>query len=227
MGRTVEEPEFADICLALQEHGAENVNIVTGSHAAPALALGIRTARERGLTIPVLWNSSAYESPQTLFLLKDLVDGWLPDLKTLDPVLAQRLFNAPNYVRAAPSAIQTMLSFAPSAGVIIRHLVLPDALESTRQVLRWFSDNATGAATLSLMTQYTPVDADAQPAIPRRYISETEYKTALDYLDEFGIEDGFYQELSPDSEWLPDFTRANPFSSALSTPIWHWKDGFL
>jgi putative pyruvate formate lyase activating enzyme len=116
--------------------------------------------------------------------------------------------------------------------VIIRHLILPGFLESTRQVLRWFADNAQGRALLSLMTQYTPVkspriNGDAGPArIPSRYVSKAEYETVLAWCEEFGIEDGYCQELVRNSAWLPDFKRPNPFSSRLSKPVWHWRDGF-
>ncbi|GHV87837.1 hypothetical protein AGMMS50267_01970 [Spirochaetia bacterium] len=267
--------EFVRICLALQEKGAENINIVTGSHAVPALVSGIRAARERGLFIPVLWNSSAYESLDALSLLRDTVDVYLPDLKTLDRDIARRFFKAPDYPETAEAAILRMLEYRGTmqfgasrsggvaadgaekasasgvqeaagdgqvllSGVIIRHLVLPDYLDATRAVLRWFADHAQGRALLSLMTQYTPVKPgatdcspmgvspmDYSPTAPARYINQQEYETLLGWLEEFGIEDGFYQELVPDNDWLPDFTRKNPFSSTLSQPVWHWKAGFV
>ncbi|GHT79328.1 hypothetical protein FACS1894130_07710 [Spirochaetia bacterium] len=293
MGRVVSSGPYADgsgdefvrICLALQEKGAENINIVTGSHAVPALVSGIHAARERGLSIPVLWNSSAYESLDALSLLRDTVDVYLPDLKTLDADIARRFFKAPDYPETAEAAILRMLEyrgtmqFGPPrsggatadgdekasasgvqeaagdgqvllSGVIIRHLVLPGYLDATREVIRWFADHAQGRALLSLMTQYTPVEPhggilpgsmDCNPTDPvgspgtaafsptaptARYINQQEYETLLRWLEEFGIEDGFYQELVPDNDWLPDFNRVNPFSSALSLPVWHWKAGF-
>ncbi|MCL2319893.1 MAG: radical SAM protein [Treponema sp.] len=234
IGRAVETGEFADICLALREKGAENINIVTGSHAAPALALGIEAARKRGLCIPVLWNSSGYDGEETLAILRDFVDVYLPDLKTLDSELAERFFNAPDYPEHAALAILKMMEFGELRfnagimvkGVMVRHLVIPGCLDATRQVLAWFSRHCRGKALLSLMTQYTPVQTGGQgknrTAIPGRYVSEGEYEAVLSMLDEFGIDDGFCQELVTGSEWLPDFTRANPFSSKLSIPVWHW-----
>jgi putative pyruvate formate lyase activating enzyme len=117
--------------------------------------------------------------------------------------------------------------------VIIRHLVLPDYLDSTRDVLRWFAQHARGRALLSLMMQYTPVQreepAGSGPgpggAGPDRYVSGEEYETVLGWLEEFGIEDGFCQELAPGSDWLPDFGRENPFG-ALADPVWHWKKSY-
>jgi len=228
IGRAVSQEEFAGICLDLQKHGAENINIVTGSHASETLALGIIAARKKGLSIPVLWNSSGYEGMEILDILKGVVDVYLPDLKTLDSEIAARFFNAPNYGEYATIAILKMMEYRKLrldekmlSGVMVRHLVIPGFLESTRQVLAWFAQNCKGRALLSLMTQYTPVGQDAKT--PGRYISGDEYSSILSMLDEYGIDDGFYQELVTGSDWLPDFTRSNPFSSELSIPIWHYK----
>jgi putative pyruvate formate lyase activating enzyme len=235
MGRAVDEAEFVRICLTLQEKGAENINIVTGSHAAQALVRGIAAARAQGLVIPVLWNSSGYESPAILALLQDTVDIYLPDLKTLDPELARRFFNAPDYPDHARRTILGMMKSrelrynqnrtALVSGVIIRHLALPGFLEATHEVLRWFADHARGRALLSLMTQYTPVGTF--PETPARYVSEKEYDTMLGWLEDLGIDDGFCQEFGADAAWLPDFRRRNPFSSDLSEPVWHWREGFM
>jgi putative pyruvate formate lyase activating enzyme len=220
-GRAVSTEEFAGICLALQNHGAENVNIVTGTHAAPAIIAGLRAARSGGLVIPALWNSSGYESPAALELLREHIDMYLPDIKTMDSDLAAEFFNAPDYPRAAAEAIPAMIKNGKRT--IIRHLILPGRLESTRAVLRWFADNAGGRALLSLMTQYTPMPGAGQTGAPDRYVSRREYETVLGWLEEFGIDDGFCQELAAGSGWLPDFKRPNPFSSELSVPVWHWR----
>jgi putative pyruvate formate lyase activating enzyme len=175
-----------------------------------------------------------------LAVLKDTVDVYLPDLKTLDSRLAGRFFGAPGYPEHAAAAILTMmeyreLDYAPGrhggilrSGVMIRHLVLPGFLEATREVLRWFGEHCRGRALLSVMTQYTPVrglTGGPEPG-PSRQLNSGEYETVLGWLGEFGIEDGFCQEPMPGSEWFPDFSRTNPFSSELSTPVWHWREGF-
>jgi len=230
LGSIVTTGEFAEICLSLQEKGVENINIVTGSHAAPAIVLGIEAARKQGLCIPVLWNSSGYDGLETLEVLKGFVDVYLPDLKTLDPGIAARFFNAPDYPEHAAKALLKMmesseLRFGPAdimvSGLMVRHLVIPGFLENTRQVLAWFSHNCRGRALLSLMTQYTPVKVSGE--IPGCYVSVEEYDAVMSMLDEFGIDDGFCQELVTGSDWLPDFTRPNPFSSELSVPVWHWR----
>jgi len=217
LGRAVSTGDFAEICVKLRDKGAENINIVTGSHAVPALIEGIITARSAGVQIPVLWNSSAYETTETLELLRDYVDIYLPDLKTLDSGIAEKFFNAPDYPAVATTAILKMMEMAPEK-VIVRHLILPGYLESTRSVLRWFADNAKDRAQLSLMTQYTPIPG--RETAPKRYLMEDEYETVLGWLEDFKIEDGFCQELVTGSDWLPDFRRSNPFSSELSVPVW-------
>jgi putative pyruvate formate lyase activating enzyme len=241
MGRAVEVAELAEICLLLQEKGAENINIVTGNHAAPALALGIEAARKQGLFIPILWNSSGYDGIETLEILKDFVDVYLPDLKTVDSGIAVKFFNAPDYPEHATMAIRKMMEYQKPrfgtgrngaevmySGVMVRHLVIPGFLENTRQVLRWFADNCQGAlapgrALLSVMTRYTPIQVGSRKEIPGGYVLQDEYEAVMAMLDEFGIEDGYCQELVIGSDWLPDFKRPNPFSSELSVPLWHWK----
>jgi putative pyruvate formate lyase activating enzyme len=87
--------------------------------------------------------------------------------------------------------------------------------------LRWFADNASGQAQLSLMTQYTPVP-NRERAMPNSFLTKREYEIVLQWLEELNIEDGFFQELVTGSEWLPDFNCPNPFSSELSVPVWHF-----
>jgi putative pyruvate formate lyase activating enzyme len=241
MGRPVSRDEFVSICLALQDAGALNVNIVTGSHAIPALAEGLEAAKGAGLSIPVCWNSSAYESPQALAVIAPLVDIWLPDLKSLDSGVCAGIFNAPDYPEAAAGAILFMLAssplrFAPDGesllgGVIVRHLFLPGLIEGTAAVLDWLKAHAASRALISLMTQYTPMPgAPSQggpPVFEDRFVSPREAQDLRDLVDAYGFEEVFFQELLPGSEWLPDFRRPQPFSSALARPLWHWSTGFI
>jgi len=232
LGKTVSPQEFAEICAALCEKRAENINIVTGSHAVPGLIEGFIAMRKAGVELPILWNSSGYDSVEALVLLKDYIDIYLPDLKTLDSEVSKKFFNAPDYPDIAAAAILKMIEltekkFPNSARekIIIRHLVLPGYLESTRSVLRWFADNVKDRAMLSVMTQYTPIP-NIKREMPQNYLSADEYETVIKWLEEFKIEDGFCQELVTGSDWLPDFKRVNPFSSELSVPVWHLPTEF-
>ncbi|MCL1992191.1 MAG: radical SAM protein, partial [Spirochaetes bacterium] len=159
LGRAVSRQTLAEICLALEKAGAANINFVTPSHHTPAIIAGLAAARAAGLALPVVWNTSAYESSGSLDLLKGHVSIFMPDLKTLDSALAAKLFRAPDYPDIAKAAILKMIAMSDGrpGNVIIRHLVLPGHLEATRNVLRWFARYAKGRAQLSLMSQYTPV----------------------------------------------------------------------
>ena len=237
MGRTVPEDEFIEIARSLSQAGAENLNLVTPSHMAPTLIRYLRAVRTGGIGLPVAWNSSGYETAATVEMLADQVNIWLPDLKTLDDDVAGRVYGLPDYPRAAAEAVMKMAESGPPAidqdgrftsGLMVRHLVIPDEIESTRDVLRWFADHLAGRAWLSLMTQYTPVVIPGEhQVIPGRQLNRAEYDRILAWLEEFGIDDGFVQDLVPGSDWLPDFGRTNPFSSDLSRIVWRWEEGFV
>ena len=236
LGRTVTADEFLAICRALESAGAENINLVTPSHMTPTLAEYMKLARMKGFALPVAWNSSGYESSGSVETAAEFVKIWLPDLKTLDPEVAGRRYGIADYPAAAEIAIRRMAEAGPvttdragrmTGGLMIRHLVLPGELESSRQVMQWFADNLAGRAWLSLMTQYTPVKIPGENReIPGRQLNPREYDRLLDWLEEFGIDDGFVQDLVPGDDWLPDFHRPNPFSSDLSRILWRWDCGF-
>ncbi|MCR5436931.1 MAG: radical SAM protein [Treponema sp.] len=259
LGRVVDRAEFVDICLKLQTAGAENINLVTGSHHIPLIAEFLRAARDGGVTIPFCWNSSAYETVEMLELLKGLVTIWLPDLKTLDGNLSKGLFAAPDYPQVATTAISWMIKNNPLeikaipeppnakpaewaepgqprdkilSGVIVRHLFMPGKFEETAQVLEWLKENADGRAIISLMNQYTPVPFKetreqlkarrrALSSIENRLVNAQEFEDIQDLIEAYDFNYLYYQELSDDTSWLPDFTRPQPFSNKLATPIWH------
>lgn len=247
-GKSISIEEFAQICLKLQENGAENINLVTGSHHIPFIAEGIKKAKEKGVTVPFCWNSSAYESVEMLKLLKGLVTIWLPDFKTLDSKLSRQLFVAPDYPEVAANAIKWMIENNPlkikdvskgdetrekmESGVIIRHLFLPGKFVETADVLQWLKENADGKACISLMSQYTPVPfkeeslllkkrTEVLSVIENRLVNAQEDEDLQDLIEAYDFDYLFYQELSDDTSWLPDFTRPQPFSNKLARPLWH------
>jgi putative pyruvate formate lyase activating enzyme len=228
-GAALEREELADIFLSLQRAGAENVNAVTGTHFSPGILDAYHAARDRGLTIPLVWNSSGYETARSVALLAPSVRYFLPDLKSLDPALSERWLRAADYPRQASQAILAMVAAKPLVlsdgqpvqGVIMRHLVLPGLLDQTRQVLEWFRRRLAGKALLSLMFQYTPIPGRILPPPFDRMLGRDEHRQAIAMLEELGIEDGYYQEPETGSEWLPDFTRARPFPADRSQVVWH------
>jgi putative pyruvate formate lyase activating enzyme len=230
VGRELSAGELAQLMLALQAAGAANINLVTGSHFAPGIAAAAELARGLGLAIPLLWNSSGYESRFTLELLAPWIEAWLPDCKTLDPELSRRLMGAPDYPEVVREALRFMVEARSlrfegerlRQGVIVRHLVLPGYPESSRGVLAWFREHLYGRALLSVMVQYTP---NPRQSGPERRVSDAEYEQILGWLEELGIEEGFIQEPESGSEWLPDFSRRNPFPEGQARPVWHYADG--
>lgn len=211
-GRTLEE--IASMMLDLQNAGAHNVNLVTASHFTPQAASALRLARERGLRIPVVWNSNGYEKPETLRLLDGLVDIYLPDFRYFNPEVALRYSAAPDYPVWAQKAIAEMYRQAghmeiddgiATKGLMIRLLVLPGHAGEVRKILSWIRD-AIGAGTwVSLMGQYYPVyRAQEFPEI-NRHVTEEEYGRCLGYLDELGFENGFAQEVGSCADYTPEF----------------------
>ena len=241
---------FRKYALIFKKKGAENINLVTGSHHIPKIAEFIRHAKNSGVTIPFCWNSSGYETVESLELLKGLVTIWLPDLKTLDEALSEKLFAARDYPSSAAAALSWMIENNPldivsvekdgvvkekmMQGVIIRHLFLPGKFEQTADVLQWLKENADGKACISLMSQYTPVPFDedekdlsarekALSCIENRLVNKTEDEDLQDLIEAYDFDYLFYQELSDDDSWLPDFTRPQPFSNKLAVPVWHCR----
>ena len=234
MGSVVSEDLFASICLTLQKKGAHNINIVTGSHHTISIMEGLNLAKKRGLSLPIVWNTSSYEKISEIERLSKHVNIWLSDLKTLDSNLSFKYFNAKDYPEVAKNAILKMSMLSPLryttssnlllSGLIVRHLALPTMLDDTEDIIKWFSNNIKDMGLLSIMTQYTPIKKTGSFD---RYLIKEEDESLRYLLAKYNIKEGFYQELLQDSSWLPDFKKSQPFSSKLAIPIWHWKEGFL
>ncbi|RDB63123.1 radical SAM protein [Gordonibacter sp. 28C] len=219
-GRPVSVERLAEICLELQEQGALNVNFVTPTHYAPQARAAVSIARGRGLAIPTVWNTSGYETVAAVRANAGTVDVYLADFKYADSGLAARYSHAPDYPDAALAALDEMVrSTGPAAydevdgeprlvrGTVVRHLMLPDALEDSKRVVRLVHGRYGADVRLSLMNQYTPVLADAAaagdararaalrrcPELARR-VPDDDYERLLDYADELGVEDYFWQE---------------------------------
>jgi putative pyruvate formate lyase activating enzyme len=211
-GRSVEE--LTAMMLDLQKEGAHNVNLVTASHFTPQAAEAIRRAREKGLLIPVVWNSNAYEKPETLRLLDGLVDIYLPDFRYIDSKTAERYSDTPHYPGRAKDAILEMhrqvghLAVSDDTamrGIIIRLLVLPGQTGSVREILAWIHDTLGPETWISLMGQYYPVYRSCDFPEINRPITAAEYGECLGYLDELGFENGFVQEVGSCADYTPDF----------------------
>ncbi len=187
-GTEIPAERLADIFLELQAQGAVNINLVTAGHYAPQVCTALRRAKEEGLFLPIVWNSSGYETVETLRMLEGLVDIYLPDLKYLDPELAKLYSHAEDYPEAAMAAIREMVRQQPrpqfegddikaaeavdvrknavrlnrpgenlmTAGVMVRHLLLPGHVREAKRVVLWLHETFGDRIYISLMNQYMP-----------------------------------------------------------------------
>ncbi len=219
-GLAVGVEDVARMCLDLQAQGALNVNMVTPTHYAPQIRAAVAAARKAGLSLPVVWNTSGYETVQAIRENVGTVDVYLADFKYMDSQLAKRYSHAADYPQVALAALEAMVEAVGkpafddvagearmTRGVVVRHLLLPGALEDSKRVVRTLWECFGDAVMLSLMNQYTPVLAAAAeggdswaagqlkrcPELGRR-VSDTEYEQLLDYADGLGIEDYFWQQ---------------------------------
>lgn len=209
-GKTVSVQRLREIFEGLVWQGAHNINLVSPTPYIPA----IREALEEPLPVPVVWNTGGYERVESLRALEGRVQVWLPDLKYADNALAKRYSGAPDYFETATAAIREMYRQTGDCvledglikrGVIIRHLLLPGALENTKEVMDWVARTfRPGQVMFSLMAQYTP-QPGAEGLLGRR-VTGAEYRAALAYLENLGVTDGYRQERSSARrEFTPDF----------------------
>lgn len=217
-GREISVERLSEIFLELQDKKAHNINLVTPTHFVPQIMKALQTAKDNGLTIPVVYNTSGYENVDTIKRLEGLIDIYLPDLKYHDSALSARYSNAPDYFVKAAAAIKEMLRqtgrpiFVDGEdslmlkGVIVRHLLLPGCEADSRRLLHYLHQAYGNDIYVSIMNQYTPMPGVADiPALNRR-ISAEEYDRIVDYAIQIDIENGFIQEGETASEsFIPDF----------------------
>jgi len=213
-GLEIGEEELVSLMHYLVDIGAHNINLVTPSHYAAKLAQTLGRAKP-DIPIPIVWNSSGYETVANLKKLEGLVDIYLPDFKYSDDELAFEYSRAKGYFAIANAAISEMRRQQPrdvfdkdgmmQKGVIVRHLVLPNAIDNTAGVLRAIAD-IDSDMFVSLMGQYFPTKNVENHAILSRRITEEEYEAAADAFFAAGLKNGFSQELSSaKEEYVPDF----------------------
>lgn len=234
VGKEVSIERLAEIFLELQEKGAENVNLVTGDHFVPQIIRSLKRAKDQGMYLPVVYNTSSYVKVDTLKALEGLVDIYLPDFKYYDGDRAFRYAGAKDYPGAAKEAIREMArqqgkpeffgrdgeimdSEAYNAieepegivmrrGTIVRHLLLPGGLEDSKQVIAYLLDTYGTKIYISIMNQYTPVKNFPNLQELNRRVTEEEYESLLQFAMDRGIENGFLQEGDTAGEsFIPSF----------------------
>lgn len=207
VGKEISLERLVDIFLELQEKKANNINLVTPGHFVPQIVKALDQARMEGLTLPVVYNTSSYETVDTIKMLDGYVDIYLPDFKYMSPVLSKKYSHAPDYAEVAKAAIAEMVRQTGKAvfvngdednlilrGTIVRHLTLPGCMEDSMQILKYLHETYGDTIYISIMNQFTPLsNLEKYPELNRK-ITDEEYEALVDYAIEIGIENGFIQE---------------------------------
>lgn len=203
-GKVVSVEHLAEIFLNLQEQQANNINLVTAGHYVPQVREALILAKEKGLEIPIVYNSSGYEKKETLKLLEGLVDVYLPDFKYMNEELAKEYSNASDYSEVAKQAIAEMVRQVGEAtfdergmmqkGVIVRHLMLPGELLDSKRIIRYLHETYGERIFISMMSQYTPMPRVAEHPKLGKKIRKKSYDSLLNFAVSLGVENGFFQE---------------------------------
>ena len=204
-GQVYTPKELSEAFLKLQEQGALNINLITAAMHMPHVLTALDHARSNGLHIPIVYNSSGYESPELLKELEGYIDIYLPDLKYLSADLAAAFSGAPDYPEVAMKAINEMVR---QTTTIVRHLVLPGHVKESKRVLSYLHDTYGNRVKVSIMSQYTPVLEVKNTGYPElnRRITKREYERVIDHALKIGIENAYIQDRMVAKEsFIPDF----------------------
>ena len=216
--------KLAEEMLYLQDElGCHNINFVSPSHFVPQLVRAVAEAVPLGLRVPLVYNSSGYDSVASLKELDGIISVYLPDLRYASDIWARKFSRARNYVTHARAAIKEMYrqvgelvvdeSGVAQQGLIVRHLILPNRIAGSQESLTWLAREVSPTVTASIMAQYYPSHKARDERLLSRTISQAEYDEVLKLLDEVGLENGWVQEIGAAENYLPDFDReGHPFS---------------
>lgn len=196
--------ELACQMLWLQEQGCHNLNLVTPTHFVPQILNALGIAYERGFNLPIVYNSSGYDSVEALRLLDGIVDVYLPDMRYADDAIAMKLSVAPHYHEINRAAIKEMFrqvgnleldgSGIAQRGLIVRHLVLPNKLSGTERIMKFLAEEISRDVCISLMSQYFPAFKAHENIDINRRINEQEYDQAYELKLKYGLRNGWMQE---------------------------------
>lgn len=213
-GRDVSIEKLAEMMLELQERGCHNINFVTPSHMVAQILLSLEVAIPMGLKIPLVYNSSGYDSLNSLELLDEVIDIYMPDIRYTDQEASKEYSGAYDYPAVNQAALkemwrqvgelQTDSDGIACRGLLVRHLVLPNGLSQTRKALEFLSREISPSVHLSLMSQFFPAHHALQNEGLGRNITFEEYRQALEWAEEFGLDNGWHQELDETGGGPPD-----------------------
>ena len=217
-GKEITIKRFSEICLELQSRGANNINLVTPTHYVPLIRKGLIQAKNRGLIIPIVYNTSSYENEATIESMKGLVDVYLADLKYYDDSDAKKYSNCNNYFEVATKAIGKMVEQVGSPiihnglmkrGVIVRVLLLPGLLEDAKKIIKYLYETYHDNIYISIMNQYTPVDKYVYEELNNK-VAESVYDELVNFAYDIGVRNAFIQEGETQNDsFIPNFNLEN------------------
>ena len=209
-GKEITIEELSNIMIEQQEKGVENINLVTPTSYTLHIIEAIKKARNKGLKIPIVYNTNGYENVETLKLLEGYIDIYLPDLKYYYDELGKKYSKVDNYFEIATSAIKEMYRQVGipqlnekgimQKGLMIRHLILPNQIENSKKVLKWIKENMNNNIYVSIMAQYFPTYKAKELDELNRKLTKEEYEEVENYLYELDLENGYIQELGEHAE---------------------------
>jgi putative pyruvate formate lyase activating enzyme len=201
VGNAMKVSTLAEKMVGLQKKGAKNINFVTPSHVVPQVIHAIYLAARKGLTLPIVYNTSGYDSEESLRLLEGVVDVYLPDYRYSDNGMAKKISKAEDYPdvvrRNLPAMLDQVGHFRENGsigGLIVRHLILPNNVSGTKEVLTDIRTRLGAETHVSLMTQYFPANKAVGHPLMGRKITDTEAQEAFDHLWNTGLTNGWVQE---------------------------------
>ena len=213
--------------LYLQDElGCHNINFVSPPHFVPQIMLALLEAVPMGLRLPLVYNTSGYDSLATLGELEGIISIYLPDLRYASDERAKELSQAADYVEHARAAIKEMYrqvgelvlddSGVAQQGLLVRHLVLPHGLAGSRESLTWLAREVSPRVAVSIMSQYYPAHRARQFPLLARRILYSEYAEVVQMAEELGLEQGWWQGMGAAERYLPDFRRPDsPFDATI------------
>lgn len=217
-GKKITIKRFSEICLELQSRGANNINLVTPTHYVPLIRKGLIQAKNRGLIIPIVYNTSSYENEATIENMEGLVDVYLADLKYYDDSYAKKYSNCNNYFEVATKAIGKMVEQVGSPiihnglmkrGVIVRVLLLPGLLEDAKKIIKYLYETYHDNIYISIMNQYTPVDKYVYEELNNK-VAESVYDELVNFAYDIGVRNAFIQEGETQKDsFIPNFNLEN------------------
>ena len=196
-GEDVSDRELAEMMLALQERGCHNINFVTPTHVVPQILAAVEKAAQKGLNLPLVYNSSGYDRTDTLRLLGNIIDIYMPDFKFWDKKAAEMTCSAPDYPEVARAALSEMHQQVgdlvigkdglAKRGLIVRHLVMPHDVAGTRQIMRFIAKSISPNTYVNVMSQYHPAGHAWKIPELASPLSASDYRKAVDAAREEGI----------------------------------------